>query len=128
MERRSFLKVLGPVGLWAATTQKGLAQVFKTTDFPRSPEPTEPTSPQDHAFVGMWVTEDRRVRHHLLSNGRYNEARGTRESAYQGRYMVTGHFIEYWDDTGFYADGEFRDDVLYHGGMILYRQLKEKTE
>ncbi|MDP2697989.1 Atu4866 domain-containing protein [Thalassospira sp.] len=75
-----------------------------------------------HPYVGMWVTKDGHVRHHLLPNGRYDEARGQRESAYQGRYEVQGDHIEYWDDTGFTADGDFRDGVLYHAGMILYRQ------
>ena len=77
---------------------------------------------QDHPYIGMWVTEDGRVRHELLPNGRYDEARGSRESAYQGRYEVTGDHIEYWDDTGFTADGDFVDGVLYHGGMVLYRR------
>jgi hypothetical protein len=77
---------------------------------------------QTHPYVGMWVTEDNRVRHELLPNGRYDEARGTRESAYQGRYIVTGSHIDYWDDTGFTADGDFVDeDTLHHGGMILRR-------
>lgn len=92
-----------------------------TTDFPRSPRPATATSPQNHPFVGMWVTEDGHIRHELLPNGRYDEARGSRQSAYQGRYRVTGDIIQYWDDTGFYADGEFRDDVLYHAGMVFYR-------
>jgi hypothetical protein len=30
--------------------------------------------------------------------------------------------IEYHDDTGFTADGDFREGVLYHAGMVLYRQ------
>jgi hypothetical protein len=55
-------------------------------------------------------------------SGRYDEARGKKKSAYQGRYEVTGDHIEYWDDTGFTADGDFRDDVLYHAGMVLYRE------
>ena len=75
-----------------------------------------------HPYVGMWVTADGRVRHELLANDRYIEARGAKEAAYEGRYEVTGDHIEYWDDTGFTADGDFRDDVLYHGGMILRRQ------
>nr|WP_246233234.1 Atu4866 domain-containing protein [Aurantimonas aggregata] len=79
-------------------------------------------STQTHPYVGMWVTEDRHVRHELLPNGRYDEARGTRESAYQGRYEVRGDHIDYWDDTGFTADGEFRDGVLYHSGMVFHRQ------
>lgn len=74
-----------------------------------------------HLYVGMWKTADGRIRHELLPNGRYDEARGSRESAYQGRYEVSGNHIEYWDDTGFTADGDFIDGVLHHAGMILYR-------
>lgn len=76
----------------------------------------------NHPYVGMWVTEDGHVRHELLPNGRYDEARGNKESAYQGSYTITGNYIEYLDDTGFTADGEFIDDVFYHGGMVLYRE------
>lgn len=76
----------------------------------------------NHPYVGLWVTEDGRIRHELLPNGRYVEARGTRERAYEGRYEVTGTHIEYRDDTGFTADGDFIDDVLHHADMILYRQ------
>lgn len=80
-------------------------------------------SSQSHPYVGMWVTADGNVRHNLLPNGRYDEARGNRESAYRGRYKVTGNYIEYWDDTGFTADGTFVDvDTLHHGGMILRRR------
>lgn len=76
-----------------------------------------------HPYVGMWLTDDGRVRHQLLPNGRYDEARGDRESAYRGRYEVTGTHIEYWDDTGFTADGDFVDaDTLHHGGMVLRRR------
>ncbi|WP_419899190.1 Atu4866 domain-containing protein [Roseomonas sp. USHLN139] len=78
---------------------------------------------QDHPYIGLWVTDDHRVRHRLLPGGRYDEARGSRESAYRGRYQVTGRHIDYWDDTGFTADGEFVDaDTLHHGGMVLRRQ------
>ncbi len=89
---------------------------------------TQPTHAEDtqlqanHPYVGLWVTKDGHIRHELLENGRYIEARGTRERAYQGRYEVTGTHIEYWDDTGFTADGDFVNDVLHHAGMILYRQ------
>jgi 5-hydroxyisourate hydrolase-like protein (transthyretin family) len=75
-----------------------------------------------HKFAGMWVTADGRVRHELLPNGRYDEARGDRKSAYQGRYEIRGSHIDYWDDTGFTADGDFIDGVLHHGGMILRRE------
>ncbi len=79
-------------------------------------------------YVGLWVSEDGHIRHELLANGRYVEARGTREMAYQGRYEVTGTHIEYWDDTGFTADGDFINDVLHHAGMILYRQSAGYSE
>jgi hypothetical protein len=82
-------------------------------------EAVEPKA--SHPYVGMWKTADGHVRHNLLPGNRYDEARGTRESAYRGRYEVTGDHIEYWDDTGFTADGDFVNGVLHHGGMILYR-------
>ena len=74
-----------------------------------------------HEFVGMWVTSDGYIRHELLSNNRYDEARGDRKSAYQGRYTITGNHIDYVDDTGFTADGDFIDGILHHAGMVLYR-------
>ncbi|WP_367185736.1 Atu4866 domain-containing protein [Thermoleptolyngbya sp. C42_A2020_037] len=76
----------------------------------------------NNPYVGMWVTEDGYIRQELLPNNRYDEARGDRKSAYQGRYEITGNRINYWDDTGFTADGEFRDGVLYHGGYVFYRE------
>lgn len=73
-------------------------------------------------YVGMWVTADGAIRQELLPNGRYDEARGSRRSAYTGSYAIRGSRIEYVDDTGFTADGEFDGDILYHGGMIFYRE------
>lgn len=75
-----------------------------------------------HPYAGMWVTADGYIRHELLPNGRYDEARGNRKSAYQGRYMIKGNHIEYIDDTGFTADGDFINDILYHAGMVLHRE------
>lgn len=75
-------------------------------------------------YIGMWVTADGHIRHELLSNNRYNEARRNRKSAYQGKYKVTGNHIDYKDDTGFTADGGFKDGILYHAGMILYKEKK----
>ncbi|MBF0689022.1 MAG: Atu4866 domain-containing protein [Cellulomonas sp.] len=72
-------------------------------------------------YVGMWQTSDGHVRHQLLADGTYVEARGTRERAYTGRYVIAGDHIDYVDDTGFTADGDFVDGVLHHGGMILRR-------
>lgn len=76
-----------------------------------------------HPYLGMWVTRDGVIRQELLPDGRYDEARGARQSAYQGRYEVRGNHIDYWDDTGFTADGTFvSDDELHHGGMVFYRE------
>lgn len=73
-------------------------------------------------YIGMWVTADGNIRHELLPENRYDEARGNRKSAYQGNYTVTGNHIDYKDDTGFTADGDFKDGILYHGGMIFYKE------
>jgi Agrobacterium tumefaciens protein Atu4866 len=76
-------------------------------------------------YVGMWVTADGYIRHELLPGGRYDEARGSKQSAYRGSYQLSGDHIDYKDDTGFTADGEFRGGVLYHGGMVLYREPRK---
>ncbi|GAB3641341.1 Atu4866 domain-containing protein [Spirosoma arcticum] len=89
---------------------------------PIVPTESAPQATQTNAYVGMWVTKDGHIRHELLPNGRYDEARGNRKSAYQGRYTLTGNHIDYVDDTGFTADGDFRDGVLYHAGMILFKE------
>lgn len=80
------------------------------------------TIEETKAYIGMWVTADGYIRHELLPNNRYDEARGNRKSAYQGSYKVTGNHIDYKDDTGFTADGEFKDGVLYHAGMVLHKE------
>lgn len=82
---------------------------------------TSPAAPA-HPYLGLWVTADGRIRHELRADGRYVEARGDREAAYVGSYEVDGDHIDYRDDTGFTADGDFRDDVLHHAGMVLHRR------
>lgn len=108
--------VTGSASLGAVVTQLSHAEAPMTAQIQTESQASS------HPYVGMWVTEDGHVRHDLLATGRYDEARGNRQSAYQGRYVVTGNHIDYWDDTGFTADGEFIDGVLHHGGMILYRE------
>ena len=80
-------------------------------------------STDQQKYIGMWVTRDGYIRQELLPDGRYDEARGDRQSAYTGRYEIRGTHIKYWDDGGFTADGDFTDDnTLHHGGYIFYRQ------
>ncbi|MEU9330262.1 Atu4866 domain-containing protein [Streptomyces canus] len=76
--------------------------------------------------VGMWMTADGQIRQELLPDGRYDEARGDRRSAYTGRYAVTGDHLDYVDDTGFTATGDIRDGVLHHEHLVLYRE--DRTE
>jgi len=33
-----------------------------------------------------------------------------------------GNHIDYKDDTGFTVDGEYRNGILYHSGMVLYKE------
>ncbi|WP_432536699.1 Atu4866 domain-containing protein [Kineococcus arenarius] len=82
---------------------------------------------EEHPYVGTWVTADGWIRHRLLPGGRYLEARGQREHAYTGSYRVREAHIDYVDDTGFSADGDFVSDaqgrvVLHHAGMLLRRE------
>lgn len=77
---------------------------------------------KDHKYTGLWVTGDGQIRHELLPNGRYVEARGMVERAHEGQYWIAGDLIDYEDDTGATADGEFHDGILYLSGMVLYRR------
>jgi Agrobacterium tumefaciens protein Atu4866 len=117
--RRAFTKFIGlcPVALAAVGATVFTARAAKGAELNTTPNVS-------HPYVGMWVTQDGTIRHELLANGRYDEARGTNKSAYQGRYKMTGDHIDYVDDTGFTADGEFRDGILYHAGMVLYRETR----
>jgi len=82
-----------------------------------------------HSYVGMWVTDDGVIRQELRPDGRYDEARGARRSAYQGRYEVRGNHIDYWDDSGFTADGTFvNENELHHGGMVFHRERASASE
>lgn len=74
------------------------------------------------SYTGIWVSGDGHIRHELLADGRYVEARGTQEKAREGQYRIEGDRIHYRDDTGFTADGDFKDGILYHAGMVLYRR------
>jgi hypothetical protein len=116
--RAAMLCSLLPSVMHAATIAAGHAQAPANQE--QRPMRSEV---QSHPYVGMWVTDDGQIRHELLPNGRYDEARGSRQSAYRGRYRITGNHIDYWDDTGFTADGTFVDaNTLHHGGMVLRRK------
>jgi len=78
---------------------------------------------EQHTYTGLWITKDGFIRHELLPNGRYDEARGTKPNAYQGDYDIRENRIYYQDDTGFTPDGTFvSNDELHHAGMVLFRR------
>lgn len=82
------------------------------------PEPEE-----EESFIGLWITADGSFRQELRPDGRYVEMRGRRECAGSGRYMIIGRHIEYRDDSGLAAEGDFlNEDVLRHGSMVLHRR------
>ncbi len=94
-----------------------------TTDTTTAPTPqAAPAHDLAHPFLGMWVDDNDFVRQELLPDGRYDEARGDRPSAYQGRYWITGNRFDYLDDLGFWAFGEFQDGSLHHAGYRFTRR------
>ena len=86
------------------------------------PGPNFHDDPRLHPHLGTWVTANGQIRHELLPNGRDDEQRGQRLHACQGRYRVKGNRIAYLDDTGFTADGVFRDGRFLHGGYVFLRE------
>lgn len=113
---RNFLipMILVVIGIGIVKSYNPIIQMGKVKDIESS-----------KAYIGMWVTLDGYIRHELLPSNRYDEARGNRKSAYQGKYTITGDHIDYKDDTGFSADGYFKEGILYHAGMILYKEEKQ---
>lgn len=74
----------------------------------------EATIPQ--TISGMWVTADGQIRLELLPGGRYDEARGSRKSAYTGRYVVISDSeLQFFDDSGFTARGRIDNGVMTVG-------------
>ncbi len=115
--------LLMPVLVLASTT--AMSNPLPTpVQVPGQPGPDHHDHPARHPHLGMWVSEGGHIRHELLPNGRYDEQRGTRKSAYQGRYWVLGDRIWYLDDTGFTADGQFREGVFHHGGYVFRRETQ----
>jgi hypothetical protein len=98
--------------LWAGTDAPGRATAPET-GIPASPDLTG--SPR----VGVWIDRKDFLHQELTADGRYDETRGGRPHAYQGRYWIDGDRIDYLDDLGFWAYGEFQDDELHHAGYVM---------
>jgi Agrobacterium tumefaciens protein Atu4866 len=69
--------------------------------------------------VGVWVDQTDFLHQELTADGRYDETRGGRPHASQGSYWVEGDRVDYLDDLGFWAYGEFRGDELHHAGYVM---------
>ncbi|WP_421943285.1 Atu4866 domain-containing protein [Pedobacter sp.] len=74
-------------------------------------------------YLGIWISADGQNRHELLPNMRYRGAGGALKDGYQGSYNVVGDHIDYEDDSGFSAEGDFRDGILFHGGTALFKKF-----
>jgi hypothetical protein len=69
--------------------------------------------------IGVWIDENDFLHQELTADGRYDETRGGRPHAYEGRYWIDGDRIDYLDDLGFWAFGEFRGEELHHAGYAM---------
>ncbi|MFJ3308382.1 Atu4866 domain-containing protein [Streptomyces sp. NPDC086549] len=98
--------------LWAGTDVPGRATAPKT-GIPAAADLTG--SPR----VGVWIDRNDFLHQELTADGRYDETRGGRPHAYQGRYWIDGDRVDYLDDLGFWAYGEFRGDELHHAGYVM---------
>ncbi|MBT3153375.1 Atu4866 domain-containing protein [Streptomyces sp. CHD11] len=88
---------------------------------PRAPEAGIPAAGDltGSPRVGVWIDEHDFLHQELTADGRYDETRGGRPHAYQGRYWIDGDRVDYLDDLGFWAYGEFKGDELHHAGYVM---------
>ncbi|MGW4033439.1 Atu4866 domain-containing protein [Streptomyces sp. NPDC004838] len=71
--------------------------------------------------LGVWIDTEDFLHQELTADGRYDETRGGRAHAFQGRYWINGDRIDYLDDLGFWAFGRFDGDTLHHAGYTMRR-------
>ncbi|MFE1198136.1 Atu4866 domain-containing protein [Streptomyces olivaceoviridis] len=108
----SALVAAGDLVLWAGADVPGR---------PTAPAAGIPAS-QDltgHPRIGVWIDREDFLHQELTMDGRYDETRGGRPHAYQGQFWIDGNRIDYLDDLGFWAFGEFHGDELHHAGYVM---------
>lgn len=74
---------------------------------------------RDDPRLGTWVDRSGWLEQTLEPDGRYHETRGGRRNAYTGRYWLSDDRIVYFDDSGFWALGEFDGSTLHHAGYVM---------
>lgn len=79
---------------------------------------------RDDPRLGTWVDRSGWLEQTLEPDGRYHETRGGRSRAYTGRYWLSDDRIVYFDDSGFWAFGEFEAGRLHHAGYVM--RLREE--
>lgn len=107
-----------------ALVAAGRPVLWAGTDAPHratAPEVGIPGSPDltGDPRIGVWADVKDFLHQELTADGRYDETRGGRPHAYQGRYWIDGDRIDYLDDLGFWAYGEFAGDELQHAGYTM---------
>ncbi|MFF3718666.1 Atu4866 domain-containing protein [Streptomyces prasinus] len=88
---------------------------------PTTPQAGIPAAPDltGSPRLGVWIDRQDFLHQELTADGRYDETRGGRPHAYQGRFWIDGDRIDYLDDLGFWAYGEFKGDELHHAGYVM---------
>ncbi|MBK3570475.1 Atu4866 domain-containing protein [Streptomyces sp. MBT62] len=107
-----------------ALVANGKPVLWSGTDAPGRPTAPEAGIPDAQDLtgsprIGVWIDENGFLHQELTADGRYDETRGGRPHAYEGRYWIDGDRIDYLDDLGFWAFGEFRGDELHHAGYAM---------
>lgn len=115
MSRPARVRALVAAGepvMWAGANAPGRAT---------APEAGVPAPPDltGSPRIGVWIDRGDFLHQELTADGRYDETRGGRPHAYQGRYWIDGDRIDYLDDLGFWAVGEFKGDELHHAGYVM---------
>ncbi|MFI6280201.1 Atu4866 domain-containing protein [Streptomyces sp. NPDC050988] len=106
------LVAAGKPVLWAGTD---------APDRPTAPEAGIPAAGDmtGSPRTGVWIDKNDFLHQELTTDGRYDETRGGRPHAYEGRYWIDGDRIDYLDDLGFWAFGEFQGEELHHAGYAM---------
>ena len=107
-ERVSALVLAGEIVLWDGTAVGHAA------------DPAQEAEDLDgHRLLGPWTDATGFLVQTLSADGRYDETRGGRPHAFQGRFWVTGNRIDYLDDLGFWAFGDVVGQELHHAGYVM---------